>query len=115
MRQTFSGPAVADCLPISYVLRIGSGSKSHGVVLLPLDFANMMSQPVSRKLRGWNQRRLRPFIICQTEITSTALFYRFRAFGEERDWAEGRTAKYRCNIGKAISMFAYVIMEHAAT
>jgi len=42
MRQTFSGPAVADCLPISYVLRIVSGSRSHGAVPLPLDLANMM-------------------------------------------------------------------------
>jgi len=80
MRHTFSGPAVADCLPISYILRIESGSKSHGAV--PLDFANMMSQPA----RGpsMNQRRPCPSIICQTEITSTTLFCRFRKRGS---WA----------------------------
>jgi len=77
MRHTFSGPAVADCLPISYILRIESGSKSHGAV--PLDFANMMSQPAGGP--SVNQRRPRSSIICQTEITSTTLFCRFRKRG----------------------------------
>lgn len=101
MRQTFSGPAVADCLPISYVLRIGSGSKSHGAVLLPLDLTNMMSQPADQRSSNESASTSYVYYLPNRNHVGRVIL---SLSGEKGGWAR-EDGEVSGDIEKAISMF----------